>query len=306
MQFSLTAITVLMMLVYAIPGYLLIKSKMIKPNNISGFATVLLYVCQPCLSLYSFQKVIYSKELAINMLMFFGLSALLQLFMLGMAYLLLHKKYDNPKYRIISVASTFGNVGFLGVPLLETLLPANPEAVTYSAVFIVSMNLISWTLGSYLITGDKKFVSVKKLLINPPILTLIVALPLFFTSTIIPTTIMSPITLLGKMTTPLSMIILGMRFATVKPKEIFLDTSMYVSTTIKLFIFPLLGYLLTHFLPIDYSMKATMFILCCCPTASVVLNLAEIYGKGQTNAANAVLASTIFSTLSIPLLLMIL
>lgn len=306
MQFSLTAITVLMMLAYAIPGFLLIKSKLVKPDNISAFAKVLLYVCQPCLSLYSFQKVIYSNQLAINMLIFFALSAILQLLVLLIGYLILHKKFDNAKYRIITVASTFGNVGFLGVPLLETLLPNNPEAVTYSAVFIVSMNLISWTLGSYLMTGDKKFISVKKLLVNPPILTLFVALPLFFTSTVIPATVMNPITLLGRMTTPISMIILGMRFATVKPKEIFLDTSTYISSIIKLLVFPFIGYLLTHFLPISYAMKATMFILCCCPTANVVLGLSEIYGNGQKYAANSVLASTIFSMLTIPLLLMIL
>ena len=306
MQFSLTAITVLMMIAYAIPGYLLIKSKLIKSDSISAFAAVLLYVCQPCLSIYSFQKVIYSKELAINMLIFFALSAALQLFMLGILFIVFHKRFDNSKYRIISVASTFGNVGFLGVPLLEALLPNHPEAVTYSAVFIVSMNLISWTLGSYLITGNKSFISVKKLLLNPPILSLVVALPLFFASIQIPKDVMNPITLLGRMTTPISMIILGMRFATTKTKEIFIDNNIYITSVIKLLVFPLLGYLLTHFLPISYAMKATIFILCCCPTASTVLSLSEIYKNGQKYAANAVLATTIFSILCIPVLLLIL
>lgn len=306
MQFNLTAITVLMMLVYAIPGYILIKTKLIKADGIAGFAAVLLYVCQPCLSLYSFQKVVYSPNMLRNMGIFLGLSAFIQIFMLTIAYLVLRKKYDNAKYRVATVATTFGNVGFLGVPLLEALLPQYPEAVAYSAVFIVSMNLISWTLGSAMITGDKKYISVKKLLVNPPILTLLVALPLFFTNTVLPSTISNVITLLGRMTTPLCMLILGMRFATVKPKSLFTDNSIYITAAVKLIAFPFLGYLLTHFLPIDYSMKATMFILCCCPTASVVLNLSEIYNQGQKNAANIVLSSTIFSMLSIPLLLLIL
>jgi len=306
MQFSLTAITVLMMLAYAVPGYILVKVKAIKPHSISAFAAVLLYVNQPCLSLYSFQKVIYSPKLALNMLAFFGLSALIQIFMLGVMYLIIRKKYDNPKYRVMTVATTFGNVGFLGVPLLEALIPQYPEAVTFSAVFIVSMNLISWTLGSAMLTGDKKYISVKKLFLNPPIITLCVALPLFFTRTVLPDPLLNAVTLLGKMTTPMCMLILGMRFATVSPKEVFTDGSIYITSAIKLVVFPFLGYLLTHFLPIDYSMKATMFILCCCPTASVVLNLSEIYNQGQKNAANIVLASTIFSMLTIPLLLMIL
>lgn len=306
MQFGLTALTVLMMLLYAIPGYIFVKSKAIKPDSISAFARVLLYVCQPCLSLYSFQKVSYSPDLFANMGIFFGLSVFIQIFMLAVCYIILHKKYDNAKYRVITVATTFGNVGFLGVPLLEALLPGYPEAVAYSAVFIVSMNLISWTLGSALLTGDKKYISVKKMFLNPPVLTLLIALPLFFTKTALPDAVLNAVTILGKMTTPMCMLILGMRFATVKPKELFTDNSIYITSIIKLILFPFIGYLLTHFLPIDYSLKATMFILCCCPTASVVLNLSEIYNAGQTNAANMVLSSTIFSMLTIPLLLMIL
>jgi predicted permease len=301
-----TATVVFFMLLYAVPGYILLKTKAIKQENISSFSKVLLFVCQPCLSLYSFQKVIYSTELFENMLIFLGLSAFIQISMLSLSYLVLRKKYDNAKYRVATIATTFGNVGFLGVPLLEALLPQNPEAVTYSAVFIVTMNLISWTLGSAILTGDRKYISTKKLFINPAILTLIVALPLFFTQTVLPTNLMSFITLLGKMTTPLSMLILGMRFATVKSRELFTDLSVYMTAIAKLVIFPLFAFLLTHFLPLDFSIKATLFILCCCPTASVVLNLSELYNCGQKNAANAVLVSTIFSLLSIPLLLMIL
>lgn len=306
MEFGLTSVTVLIMLLYAVPGYLLVKSKKISPNSIAAFSIVLLYVCQPCLTVYSFQKTLYNKNLFINMLIFLGLSALVQIIMLLGFYLILRKKYDDAKYRVITLAATFGNVGFMGVPLLEALMPQNPEAVAYSATFTISMNFLSWSLGSFLLTRDKKYIKAKELVINPPMLSLFVALPLFFTRTALPSSLLNGVTILGKMTTPLCMLILGMRFATVKKRDLFKDGSIYITSAIKLIVFPLLSYLLAVFLPIDNSLKATLFILCACPTASIVLNLAEIYNTGQKSAANIVLASTIFSIITIPLLLLIL
>ena len=87
MQFSTTSVNVLILLLYAIPGYILVKSKAIKSESIASFAKVLLYICQPCLSVYSFQKVVYSAELIKNMGIFVGLNLGLMLFILLVVYL---------------------------------------------------------------------------------------------------------------------------------------------------------------------------------------------------------------------------
>lgn len=306
MDFKTTALCVLMMMAYAVPGYLLVKGKLLSGNDIPGLAKILLYVCQPCLQLYSFNKATYTPELFKNMLIVFALCILLQIIMLFSVYVLFRKKYDNPAYRVCTIATTFGNVGFLGVPLLEALLPNYPDAIAFSAIFIVAMNILSWTLGSYMLTGKKEYISFKKLILNPPVLTLFVALPLFFMNIKLPAMIGNSVSLVGKMTTPICMIILGMRLATVKPALLFNNVKPYIVAVLKLAIFPLLGFLLFYFIPIPSEIKATIFILCCCPTASVVLNLSEIYGSGQDTAANMVLTSTIFSMLSIPLMLLML
>ncbi len=307
MEFTTVAINVAIMLAYSIPGYLLIKLKAVKEDAIPAFSKVLMYVCQPCLSIYTFQKVQYTKELAINMLIFFAIAICFQALMLVILRLIYSKKYnDDFKYKVAVVTPILGNVGFFGIPLLESLLPNNPEALAYGAVFIISFNLIAWTLGAYFLTGDKSFVSGKKAFLNPPVLTLFITLPLFFTKTTMPDVILNCVTILGKFTTPLCMIILGMRFATTNPKELFTNPYTYISSGIKLVIFPLLAFLATHFLPIDPVMKTTMFIVCCCPTASVVLSLAEISGKGgQKEAAHAMIMSTMFCLVTIPVLLLL-
>ncbi len=306
MEFTTTALNVLMMLAYSVPGFIFVKSKMIDQTHIASFAKLLLYVCSPALSIYSFNSVDYSDELLLNLGIFLLLSFLLQIAVLTIMWLIFRKRGEkDPGYRVCSVACILSNSGFFGVPLLQALLPDYPEAIVYSAVYIVGMNIISWTAGSMFITGDKKYMSVKKIILNPPVLALFFSLPLFLLDIKLPAIAENSVSVLGKMSTPLCMLILGMRLATVRAGELLKDKHAYLSSAVKLLIFPLLGYVLVYPLPIDNCFKASFFILCSCPTASVVLNLSEVLGAGQKSAANAVLISTLLCIITIPVLMLL-
>ena len=101
------------------------------------------------------------------------------------------------------------------------------------------------------------------------------------------------------------MLIMGMRLATVRGGELIKDKHAYLSSAVKLLVFPLISYALIYFLPLDYGFRASFFILCSCPTASVALNLSEVLGAGQKSAANAVLISTLLCVITIPLLMLL-
>jgi predicted permease len=62
-MFTTTLVTVAIMLLYAVPGFITMKTRLIKPDAIPAFAKMLMYVCQPCLTVYSFQKANYTPEL---------------------------------------------------------------------------------------------------------------------------------------------------------------------------------------------------------------------------------------------------
>ena len=49
-----------------------------------------------------------------------------------------------------------------------------------------------------------------------------------------------------------------------------------------------------------------MFVLTCCPVASVVLNFAELLGEGQEDAADMLLLGTILSVVTMPVMLLLL
>lgn len=302
--FLISLITVAIMFAYAIPGFVLVTSRAVKESSISAFAKLLMYVCQPCLAIYSFNLATYSKELFVNMLIFLGISVLVQVLLLTVFYFIFKRKYEDVRYRIATIATAFGNCAFFGVPIIQAVMPGNNDAVVFTTVFFIGMSVLGYTVASYLITGDKKYISVKQALLNPTIISLLVAVPLFLTSTKLPEQIGDMFTIMAKMTTPLCMIILGMRLATIKIKPMFASPVNYLVLVIKQFVMPLIAFCIVWWLPIELYVKQIMFITCATPVASVVLNFAEMLGNGQESAANMVLLSTLTSIATLPVMLL--
>ncbi len=306
MEIIITATTVGVMLLYSAPGFGLVKCGKIRPESISAFATVLMYVCQSCLVVYSFQKVKYTPALFRNMLIFFVLAAGIQALLLLVYYLLFRKKYGSVRWRIATIAGAFGNCAFMGVPILEHLLPHYPNAVVFSAVYSISMNLLGWTVASAIIANDKKYIKPKNFFLNPSMIALYIALPLFFTHTDIGGNVFGDaVFLLAKMTTPMCMLIMGMRLACVPLKTVITQKLNYFVLFMKQIVMPVIGLTIVNVLPLDRSMKLTFYIICCCPIASVVLNYSEMIGEGQDTAANLVLFGTFTSIITIPVMMML-
>lgn len=176
-------------------------------------------------------------------------------------------------------------------------------------MYFLSMSLLGWTLVSAIITRNKKYISVKKILINPATLSIAVSLPFFFTGFKIGFDngellgqIGNMIDILGKMTTPLCMLVLGMRLATVKVKNLFNNWQQYLAVFVNQVIFPLFTLGILMLFKVDTELRWCMFIMCACPVAAVVQNYAEILGEGQDVAANMVLLGTLSSIVTLPLM----
>ena len=284
----------------------------------------------------------YTPQLAINLAVVFGVSMLAQGVIFGAVWLILRRRFDDPAQsaaliaegyiggnsytsepaltaeidrcvkgranRAVVLASAFGNVGFFGVPVLQFLFPDAHDAIAYSAVFIVSLNLMSWTVGSYVLTGDKKHVSLKRALVNPQTVTLVISLPLFFagvSESDLPETVNTIIGYLADMTAPLCMIILGMRFALAPLVQLFKDYRVYIASFVKILVFPLLVYLVLMPFEMDEMLRVSLVLLSGMPAATINLNLAELYGADQTTAANSILMSTVLSIVTIPVLMLL-
>ena len=230
------------------------------------------------------------------------------------------KKYNEPKYRILTIASAFGNVGFLGLPVISGLYPDSSIVVCYSSIYSASMTIMGLSVGIYALTLNKNYMSLYQALYNQGSISIGLAVIIYLSEWIFPKVLGDAVGLLSKMSTPLCMQILGMRLATVNIIDLFKRPFVYVASflklfvfplvsylILKLFVFPLVSYLIVYFLPFfDEEFKASILILSGAPCASVILTLAELFNTEQELSANVVLVSTIFCVITLPILTVIL
>lgn len=294
-----------MLVALCLPGFFLTKANVLKEGHIKGFAVFLLYVCSPALSIYSFQQAECNMEILINIGILLLVTTFMQVLIMGIGFLINIKTYKiDGASRVATVAAAFGNVGFFGVPILQALLPDHPEAMVYSAVMSVMMNLIGWTLGMFMMSGDRKHVSVKNFLINPTTLCLLIALPLFFTNTSLPKPVMNFVEFFSKMSTPTAMTVLGMRLAFVKFRDL-MDYRQVVAIFLKLIALPLITFGIMYALPVDETLKISTYILSCMPPAAITLNFAELSNTSPKTAANIVVVGSLLVAITLPVLLLI-
>ena len=97
------------MLLYAVPGYLLIRLKLLREDAIHTLVILLLYVNQVCLMLYSFQEISFSPEILQNLALTFLLSLFSMALMFGLSRLLLRRHYGKVECRIYCQLRLFRN-----------------------------------------------------------------------------------------------------------------------------------------------------------------------------------------------------
>ena len=314
-------ITVLSLVLLAVPGFLLVKFKMLPEKASETLSVIVLYVAQTLLVVMAFQNKEYTPELGLNMLYVAGITVFIHLFMFVLLRFIFIKKSVDDKVRVLKFASVFSNCGFMGFPFLQALFSGAilDETLIYGAVIVSVFNIMTWTIGVFVITGDTKQISVKKIFLNPVIIGVIIGFLLFIilkkpvlsymtygsNGYKITEKIVSSLNKIADMVTPLSMIVIGIRLANVKFKQLFLDKFAYLASFFKLVLFSFISILAVAFLPIDSTVKYTVFFLLSMPSATNTVLFSVMFGKNSDFASVCVLLSTLLSILTIPLMFMI-
>lgn len=320
-DFLSVLIVVVSLIMLAIPGFVLVKTKLISESSAGAFSTLVLYGCQPVLVFMSFQEY-YTPEIAINILIVAGLSFLIHFIMFGLMALIFPNKNDDRRVRVVKYASCFSNCGFMGLPFLQMLFNGTAyqgEIIIYAATIIAIFNILNWTVGVFMITKDKREVSVKKILFNPTIVAVIIGALYFFIvqKPVVELAekgtnlynalekIMGGVNVIGNMVTPLSMTVIGMRLAKINLKQLFMDKWSYVACAFKLLIMSLVTMLAVSFLPISIAVKYVLFFLLSMPSATSTALFAVKFGGDGDSASVYVLLSTALCILTIPLMFLL-
>ncbi len=309
------------LLVFAVPGFLLRKKDMVKGEHLGALSNILLCVCQPLLIIKAFavNPVKPTGTVLLNFLWVFLISfaAIILTFLVAKGLFHFDKKSDQKKKDILVGIGTFSNCSFVGIPFIEMFTNGNSYATMYVILFTTAFNILLWTLGSYLITQDKKQISARKALLNPCsigvfvgfILFLIPAINLFNMPAV--AELQQILIYTGNMTAPLSMIIVGVRVAELPLKKLFCDKSVYFSALVRLLLSPAITYALI--LPLKllgvfendiYVLLAPVIAMAMPPAASIVALTEKFHGDGEIATASFAMG-TLLSLVSLPIVLVL-
>lgn len=318
------AISVGMLLLMAVPGFILGKMRSVNTESAVKFLSVmLLYILQPFVTFDSFLNTAYDPEVLINIVIVFVFTCVTIGAVLAVgSFAMRFTKFGKDVGGVIAYGGAFGNVGYMCIPFLQLMAPGDYVIILYATVSVVAFNLMAWTVGNFALTGDKRHISLKRALLNPPTLSFILALPLFLlnlnflkaegltgAALKIISGIQEVIGLFSDMVGPLAMVLLGLKLADIRFGELFADGRVYIAAGIKLIFFPLFGVALTALMSLFMNVESislNLIAMSAMPCAQNVIMFSTLYDKDSALAAKEVTVSTLLSIVTIPVMLLFL
>ena len=204
----------------------------------------------------------------------------------------------------IGFALMFGNVGFMGYPVVASIF--GHEAVFYAAVLNVVNTFAVFTIGTLLITGKsdvegKHFQ--KKVLYSTPMLAAyltmaIVALEI----SNIPEAISQPLTMLGDITVPAALLIIGSSMSNLPLRSLLGNSTVYVTTLFRLVLLPIGIHFLMNALGFSPLVVNINTLVIAMPVATYGTILCLRHEKDTTLMTEVTFITTLFSMLTIPAL----
>lgn len=230
--------------------------------------------------------------------------AVLTIVALWLPRYLTHRKEDEGA---IGFALMFGNVGFMGYPVVASIF--GYEAVFYAAVLNVVNTFAVFTIGTMLITGKNEVEGSrfqKKVLYSTPMIAayltmLIVALRIDH----IPGFISQPLTMIGNITVPAALLIIGSSMSHLPLKALLGNVTVYITSLMRLAIIPIGMFYLCRSLGFSPLVVNINTIVIAMPVATYGTILCLKYEKDTTMITEVTFTTTLLSMLTIPLLVML-
>ena len=201
---------------------------------------------------------------------------------------------------IYSFMLAFGNVGFIGYPIVASIFGAN--AVFYACI----LNFPS-TLGTLFISGGESKIRFDwRTLYCPAMIASYLSILIVVTGWTPPKVLSTPFTLLGNITVPAALLIVGSAIAQVPIRRMFGNTAIYLMSALRLVLIPLLILYISRLCRIEETIANINAVLAAMPVASYGTLFCIQYEKGEVIMAEGTFITTLLSVVSIPVLTMFL
>ena len=296
MEFTLILIKqIIIMFLMMSVGYLLYKKGKITNQGSKEIGNILIHIVIPCVVINSYMTELDDEHLSGLLLAF-----ILSVFTLIISIVISHIIFK--KHPIEDFGSAFSNAGFMGIPIIQMLLGS--DAVFYVSTYVAMINVFQWTYGVYLMTHDKRNISIYKIVTNPVLISMLIGFVLFILPIDLPEVLCQTLDYFANLNAPLAMISLGTYLAQTSFSIIIKDKVAWSSSFVRLILIPLISLCILKFIPNDlYLIKMTVLIAASTPVGSNVAIFAQLNGQDYTQAIKSICLSTVCSLITMPFII---
>jgi predicted permease len=206
--------------------------------------------------------------------------------------------------RTFSLATGIQNYGFIPIPIIAKLFAGK---ATMGVLFMHSLGveLALWTVGVAILTGFNK--APWKHLFSAPIIAILVGLSINATGSypLIPTSAKTTLMMLGACSIPLSLLLIGAAISDLIATDGWLKPYRrpIAACVLRLVVLPIVIIAFAKFLPIGLELKRVLAVQSAMPCALFPIVLARHYGGHVATAVQVILATSLVSIFTIPVVI---
>ena len=272
-------------------------------------AKLVTQVALPCYMLYTITQRFTAEDL-LKMLPALRFPALSMVLLLGIATGVARIFAVRQDRRGLFISMFFNsNTIFVGLPINQALF--GDASIPYVLIYYMCNTTFFWTLGTYLIQrdgeGEAQFdlkTSLKKVF-SPPLMGFLLGLVLVMLQIKLPVFLASDLQYLGNLTTPLSMIFIGLSVSHVGVKQLVLGKDQLLILFGRFLVAPLLMATIVYWAPLPSLMKQVFIIQSAMPVMTNAPVVARLYGADSDYAAVMVTETTLATMVVIPILMLL-
>lgn len=310
MIFFTTVESILSIVLIIVTGYLCTAAGWFDEKSGKLFSRIITNIALPAYMLFSLMST-FSKELLLHLApgLVVPFASILASFVVGYAVSKLLNIAPHKQGTFRSMFSLSNSI-FIGLPVNLALF--GESSMPFVLLYYIANTTIFWTLGVNGISTDgmsrQEKVSVTQVLkkiFSPPLLGFIAAILFIIVGITLPHFILDTCKYLGNMTTPLSMLFIGIAMYGVKLKNIKFSKEMAAIMLGRFIVAPLIVIGITYALPLPLLMKKVFVIQSALPVMTLTAVIAKTYQADAEYAAVMTTVTTITSLITIPVYMLI-
>ena len=205
---------------------------------------------------------------------------------------------------MIGFALMFANVGFIGYPIVTSIF--GPKAIFYAALLNMPNTFFIFTAGVMLVKGEYSIRQLNpKVLFSPAMIAAFAAALIVALNLHTPDLIARPITMVGNITVPAALMVIGSSMARLPLKQIIGSWKVYVSSAVRLVVVPVSLYFLFRVCGVSDAINDINTVVIAMPVASFGTMFCMKYGRNPALMTEITFITTVASILTIPLITML-